>query len=216
MTTSKKGSKANDTTLLVLIVDRSGSMEPLRADMEGGIATLINEQAKETGTCLITLAQFDDRYEMLAEGVPASELLPYRLIPRGSTALLDAMGRTISDVRARVEALDATERPGNIIFAVITDGLENASKEWSHLQVMDSVKARIAEGWHFTFLGANQDSIKEGGRIGVDSGSSLNFSASPTGTREAVRAASASMGRMRRGETETLTYTEDERRRAAG
>ncbi len=216
MTTSKKASNASDTTLLVLVIDRSGSMETIKEDMEGGVKSLLDEQAKVSGTCLVTLVQFDDHYEMLAEGVPVFELLPYRLIPRGTTALLDAIGRTISDVRARVEALEPAERPGHIIFAVITDGLENASKEWSRLQVMDSVQARIAEGWAFTFVGANQDSIREGGRIGVDAGSSLNFSASPTGTREAVHAASASMGRMRRGEAEKLTYTEDERRRAAG
>ena len=106
--------------------------------------------------------------------------------------------------------------PGHIIVAVITDGMENASKEWSHLQVMDSVKARIDEGWHFTFLGANQDAIQEGARIGVAVGSSMTYAATPTGTREAVHAASASMGRMRRGEAQTLTYTEEERRRAAG
>ena len=70
---------------------------------------------------------------------PAAELVPYRLVPRGSTALLDAIGRTISDVRARIEALDPAGRPGHIVFAVITDGLENASKEWSRLQVMDCV-----------------------------------------------------------------------------
>ena len=130
--------------------------------------------------------------------------------------MLDAIGRTISEVRARVEALDPAERPGHIIFAVITDGMENASKEWSRLQIMDSVQARIDEGWHFTFLGANQDAIREGGSIGVAPGSSMTYAATPTGTHEAVRAASASMGRMGRGEAESLEFTEDERRRAAG
>jgi Mg-chelatase subunit ChlD len=216
MTTPKKGNNTKSTTLLVLVIDRSGSMESIREDMEGGIKSLLNEQAKEKGTCLVTLAQFDDQYELLAEGVPVSELLPYRLIPRGTTALLDAIGRTISDVRTRVEALDPPERPGHIIFAVITDGMENASREWSRLQLMDSVKARMDEGWHFTFLGANQDAIREGGSMGVAAGSSMTYAATPTGTREAVQAASASMRRMRRGEAETLTYTEDERRRAAG
>lgn len=215
MTTPKKSSNA-DTTLLVLIIDRSGSMESIREDMEGGIKTLLAEQAKEEGTCLVTLVQFDDHYEVLAEGTPVAELLPYRLVPRGSTALLDAIGRTISHVRAGIEALGPAERPGHIIVAVITDGLENASKEWSHLQVMDSVKARVDEGWHFTFLGANQDAIQEGGRMGVAADSSLTYGASPTGAREAARSASASMSRMRRGESKGLEYTEDERRRSAG
>jgi uncharacterized protein YegL len=215
MMAPSKDSKATDTTLLVLVIDRSGSMESIREDMEGGIKSLIEEQAKEEGICLVTLVQFDDRYEVLADDVPASELLQYRLVPRGSTALLDALGRTISHVRARIESLDQASRPDHVIVAVVTDGLENASKEWSHLQVTDSVKARIDEGWHFTFLGSNQDAIQEGGKMGVAAGSAMGFAATPTGTREAVQAASASMGRMRRGEANTLEYTEDERRRAA-
>jgi len=105
-------------------------MESVRADMEGGIKTLLEEQAKEAGPCLVTLAPFDDSYEMLVQGIPAAELEPYRLVPRGSTALLDAIGRTINDVRARIEALEPNRRPGHIIFAVITDGMENASREW--------------------------------------------------------------------------------------
>ena len=148
MTTPKKVSNAKDTTLLVLVIDRSGSMESIKSDMQGGVATLIAEQAKEKGTCLVTLAQFDDHYELLAEGVPASELLPYRLIPRGTTALLDAIGRTISDVRSRMEALDPAERPAHVIFGVVTDGMENASREWSRLPVsythLDVYKRQVA------------------------------------------------------------------------
>ena len=215
MTPSEKTSKSAETTLLVLVVDRSGSMESIREDMEGGIKTVIDEQSKEPGTCLVTLVQFDDTYEVLAQCVPVAELEHYRLIPRGSTALLDAIGRTISDVRARVEALDPDRRPGQIVFAVITDGMENASKEWSRLQVMDSVKARVDEGWHFTFLGANQDAIQEGGSVGVAAGASLTYDASAAGTREAMSSLSSSIGRIRRGESTQVEYTEQERKRSS-
>jgi Mg-chelatase subunit ChlD len=215
MTTSHK-KKGAESTLLVLIIDRSGSMESIREDMEGGIKTLPSEQAEEPGSCVVTLAQFDNVYELVADEVPVAELTTYRLVPRGSTALLDALGRTISYVRARVEALGPAERPGHIVVAVITDGLENASTEWSHLQVMDSVKARIDEGWHFTFLGANQDAIQEGRSMGVAAASSLNYAATSDGTREAMSSTSASMRRMRRGEAKSLEYTEEERRRSAG
>lgn len=84
MTTLKKKSpKGGGTTLLVLVVDRSGSMESIRTDMEGGIASLLAEQSTEEGCCLVTLVQFDNEYELLADAVPISELLPYRLVPRG-------------------------------------------------------------------------------------------------------------------------------------
>ena len=215
MTPSNKTTAAADTTLLVLVVDRGGSMESIREDMESGIKTLLDEQAKEPGQCLVRLAEFDDHYEVLAQGVPVAELKPYRLIPRGSTALLDAIGRTISDVRSRVESLEHNRRPGHIVFAVITDGMENASKEWSRLQVMDSVKARIGEGWDFTFLGANQDAIQEGGEVGVAAGASLTYDASAAGARAAMSGLSASIGRVRRGETTKVEYTREERRQVS-
>lgn len=216
MGTTKKRTKAANTTLLVLVVDRSGSMESIWEDMEGGIKTLLKEQEKEAGTCLVTLAQFDDVYELVADGVPVLELEPYRLVPRGATALLDAIGRTIGHVKGRLSGLDPAHRPGHVLVAVITDGMENASREWSRMQVMDSVKARISEGWDFTFLGANQDAIQEGGRLGVDAASSLTYDASPTGAREAFAAMSSSVGKKRRGETKSLEFTSEERRRASG
>jgi uncharacterized protein YegL len=216
MGTPKKAASGAGTTLLALVVDRSGSMSDIKDDMEGGIKTLIEEQSREQGTCLVTLAQFDDVYEVLAEAVPAAELVPYRLVPRGSTALLDAIGRTISMVHASVEATDPNRRPQNVVIAVITDGLENASKEWTRLQVMDSVKARISEGWHFTFLGADQDAIQEGRGLGVDAASSLTFDKSSAGSTGVMQSLSASVRRVRSGEASSIEFTEDERRASSG
>jgi uncharacterized protein YegL len=213
---AKGTTKANGTTLLTLVVDRSGSMVSIKEDMEGGIKTLIDEQAKEAGTCLVTLAQFDDIYEVVADEVPAAEMAPYVLVPRNTTALLDAIGRTIAKVHARIESTESADRPANVVFAVITDGLENASKEWSRLQVMDSVKARSAEGWHFSFLGADQDAIQEGGDLGVAAGSSLKWDKSAKGADEAMKSLSASVRRVRSGEAQNLEYTEDERKAASG
>ena len=215
MTTEENPGKS-DTTLLVLVVDRSGSMETIREDMEGGIKTVLAEQANEPGRCLVTLVQFDTEYEILFDCVPVAELGDHRLVPRGSTALLDAMGRTISTVRARLEGLPREERPGNVIVAVVTDGLENSSREWTRDAVMAAVKDRIDAGWQFTFIGANQDAIDEGERLGVNPDASMNFTASPAASRAAMGSLSASVGRMRRGEAAGLTYTDEERRRAAG
>jgi Mg-chelatase subunit ChlD len=175
-TTTKKPAAGSHTTtptetlqdaLLVLVVDRSGSMETIRDDMQGGLNSLLAEQAKLEGRCFVTLAQFDDSYEVLADA--------YRLVPRGSTALLDAIGRTVSTTKAWLDELPAAERP-RVLFTVITDGMENASREWSRQQVMDAVTARQGEGWDFTFLGANQDAIHEGSTMGFSEGSSITYS----------------------------------------
>jgi Mg-chelatase subunit ChlD len=206
----------NNTTLLVLVVDRSGSMETIRTDMEGGIKSLLADQADEPGQCLVTLVQFDTEYEVLFDAVPAAELRDYRLVPRGSTALLDAMGRTISTVRARLATLPREKRPVNVIVAVVTDGLENSSREWTRDAVMAAVKDRIDAGWHFTFIGANQDAIQEGERLGVNADASMTFAASPAASRAAMGSLSANVGRMRRGEAAGLMFTDDERRRSAG
>jgi uncharacterized protein YegL len=214
MTASENLEKTAGTTLLTLVVDRSGSMSDIKDDMEGGIKTLIEEQAREQGECLV--AQFDNEYEVVADGVPAAEMVPYRLVPRGMTALLDAIGRTIAMVHSRIENMNPKDRPANVIFAVITDGMENASQEWSRLQVMDSVKARTDEGWHFTFLGADQDAVQEGRGLGVDGAASLTWDKSAKGVAGSMRSASASYSRLRRGEAQRIEYTEAERKAASG
>jgi hypothetical protein len=187
-------------------------MESIRSDMEGGIRMLIEEQAKEPGTCLVTLAQFDTEYEILCRAIPAAEVGPYRLQPRGSTALLDAIGRTIGEVASTVESQPVDRRPRHVIFAVVTDGLENSSREWSRDKVMSAVKERSEAGWHFSFLGANQDAIQEGGNLGVSAAAAMTYAASSAGVRGVMSSLSASARRVRSGADQTLTFTEQERR----
>jgi Mg-chelatase subunit ChlD len=207
---------SSSATLLVLVVDRSGSMQSIRSDMEGGIKVLIEEQAMEPGECLITLAQFDTEYEILFQAIPAAEVGQYRLVPRGGTALLDAIGRTIGEVTGTIEAQTVDRRPDHVVFAVVTDGLENSSREWSREKVMAAVKERSDAGWHFSFLGANQDAIQEGGNLGVSPAAAMTYEASSAGVRGAMTSLSASMGRVRSGVDKQLTYTEQERRRSEG
>jgi Mg-chelatase subunit ChlD len=201
------------TTLVVLVVDRSGSMESIRDDMEGGIRTLLKEQAEEPGTCVVTLAQFDTEYELLFQSIPAAEVT-YDLVPRGGTALLDAIGRTIVHVRHTVEAQPEPLRPAHVVFAVVTDGLENSSVEWTKAKVLDAVKQASDTGWQFTFLGANQDAIAEGGGMGFGRAGSMTYDASSAGVTGAMSAMSASVRRLRRGIDPGLSYTEEERRQS--
>lgn len=205
----------SQSTLLVLVVDRSGSMETIRGEMEAGIKLLLDEQAKEPGTCFVTMAQFDTVYELLFEGIPAAEVGAYALEPRGGTALLDAIGRTIGKVRGWIDSEAPDRRPAHVVFAVVTDGLENSSQEWTRAQVMSQVKERSDAGWHFSFLGANQDAIQEGGQLGVTAASSMTYAPSADGVRAAMSSLSASVGRVRAGAA-AMSYTDEERRRSTG
>ena len=202
------------TTMLVLVVDRSGSMQSIRSDMEGGIKALLEEQGRGPGQCLVTLAQFDTEYELVFQGVPAAQVGAYQLVPRGSTALLDAIGRTIGVVRGSLDRVGPSNQPDQVVFAVVTDGLENASKEWSRDKVMAAVKQCSASGWHFTFLGANQDAIKESGLLGVQAGSALTYAPAPGAVAAAMSSLSTSVGRLRRGTATSVSYTEEERQQS--
>ena len=100
----------SDLTDITLVVDRSGSMDEVREDAEGGVNTFIRQQAKEPGEALLTLVQFDTEYEFLHSGVPIQDVPKYELVPRGMTALLDAVGR-----RRRYPV-----RPSELLRTIIT------------------------------------------------------------------------------------------------
>lgn len=182
-----------DTTLLVFIIDRSGSMESIQDDMQGGIASTLKERI-DTDT-VVTLAQFDGDYELVAERTPIKDLAPYRLMPRGNTALLDAIGRTITSTKYWLDETPEQERPERVMVVVVTDGMENASREWTRLQVTDAVSARMAEGWNFTFLGANQDAIQEGRSMGFRDQDSMTFATSKKGVANSFASVNSKLDR---------------------
>ncbi len=121
----------SDLTHLYFLLDRSGSMQSIKSDIEGGFAAFVEEQRSGAGEALATLAQFDDVYELVYADRPVASVPPLDLQPRNMTALHDAMGRLVTDAGARLAALPEEERPGTVVVAIMTDGLENASKEWN-------------------------------------------------------------------------------------
>jgi hypothetical protein len=108
-----------DLTDITLVVDRSSSMASVREDAEGGVNTFITDQAKEPGEALLTLVQFDTEYEFLHKGVPVSQVPKYELVPRGMTALLDAVGRAINETGERLSKMPDQDRPSLVIFVVM-------------------------------------------------------------------------------------------------
>lgn len=165
-----------DLTLIGILVDRSGSMNTCRADMEGGIASLLEEQAETDNSIEVTLAQFDTTYDIVYPPTAIKDVPKYVLQPRGGTALLDAMGRFITETGEALAKKKDKNRPGKVLIVIVTDGYENRSNEWTR----PAVKALITQqrgiyNWDFVFLGANMDAVSEADSFGIARGSALTF-----------------------------------------
>ena len=142
-------------THLTLVVDRSGSMESMRDDAQGGIKTLVTEQFAEPGTISITMVEFDNEFSDVAR--MAAKPFDYQLHPRGGTALLDAVGREIARTGEDLAAMPEDQRPGKVIFVVVTDGQENSSHEFTIETVRSAInRQKISFGWEFQFIGAGE------------------------------------------------------------
>ena len=204
----------SDLTDITLVVDRSGSMEQVREDAEGGVNAFIEQQAKEPGDALLTLVQFDTEYEFLHKGVPISQVPKYKLVPRGMTALLDAVGRAINETGERLAKMAEQDRPGLVVFVVMTDGEENSSKEFSKADIKAMIqRQQDTYKWHFTFLGANQDAFAEAGGMGIDAGGVANFALDKMAAAYAATGGKVSRMRKQRraGETVSNEFTDEER-----
>lgn len=163
-------------TEIVLIVDRSGSMASIQSDAEGGINSFIEEQKKVAGNANLTLAQFDTDYDLVFDGVDIQEVEPYSLYPRGATALLDAIGKTINVVGARLARQKEFQRPSKVIVVIVTDGAENSSSEFSKAQINELITQQTdVWKWEFVYLAAGQDAIQEAQSLGISANTASNF-----------------------------------------
>ena len=178
-----KNNKPKDVEL-VFILDRSGSMGGLESDTIGGYNSMLSKQKKEkTGKVSVTTVLFDDQYELLYNQVPIEKVSPMteeEYYVRGSTALLDAIGKTVMQVKANQ---DRKEIKDKVLFVIITDGMENASREYRVEQVKKLIEERKEkDNWEFLFLGANIDAIGAAQNIGIDSSRAVRFKSDKKGT----------------------------------
>jgi hypothetical protein len=203
-------------TDVTILLDRSGSMANLAADLRGGINSLLDEQAGLPGKILVSIVQFDNEILETCLGVSAAaapRLDESNYVPRASTALNDAMGITITRTGERYSALTEENRPGKVVFVVFTDGMENSSIEYSSERILEMVKHQTdTYGWKFLFLGANIDAIAVGGQVGVENNYAATYSASPRAMRAATAMVSDKMRRFRISPTDTMpSWTQTER-----
>ncbi len=155
-------------TDLTFLLDRSGSMSAIEAATVSGFGEFVTEQRRAPGRCLVTLNRFDTDYDRVYTAVPVEDVPPLVLEPRGMTAMLDAIARTIRETGERLASLPEDSRPGQVIVGIMTDGLENASRETTHAQVKSLIEHQEqVYGWSFLYMGANQDAIEVGASIGV-------------------------------------------------
>ncbi len=176
-----------DLTELVFILDRSGSMSGLEADTIGGYNSMLSKQKREPGEAVITTVLFDDKYELLHDRIGLKGIAPItdrEYFVRGSTALLDAIGRTISKIGNAQKHTLETERAEKTLFVITTDGMENASREYGYdkiRQLLERQKTRY--GWEFIFLGANIDAVETAARFGINADRAVNYNADSEGTQ---------------------------------
>ena len=173
-------------TEMVFIIDRSGSMTGLESDTIGGFNSTIKRQKEEEGEAKVTTILFDNRYEVLHDRFDLSqikEMTEDEYYTRGTTALLDAMGRAIRKTINVQKHLPEEERAENVVFVIITDGYENASHEYSYREIRRLVEMEQEQyGWEFLFLGADIDAVAEGGRLGIRSDRTVRYMHDKVGT----------------------------------
>jgi uncharacterized protein YegL len=181
-----------DYTEIVVLLDRSGSMQHGKDDHEGGLISFVEDQRQLEGDVRFTLIQFDnvEPCEIIYDGVPIASVDQITLIPRGGTPLLDAVGLTIAHVAERLKG----KKPDQVVVMIITDGQENASREYKREQVKQMIREyETNHNWKFLYLGADVDAFAEAGGLAIDAGTALRTSKSPQGLRKAYEAVTSNM-----------------------
>jgi len=189
-------------TELVFILDRSGSMHSMANEAVGGFNSFLEEQKKCPGDAKLTLVLFDHEYQLVHNGKNIQEIEPLctrTYAPRGTTALIDAVGRTIDDVGKRLSETPERDRPSKILVAILTDGLENASRDYDKKRIREMISHQQNKySWKFVFLASNQDAFSEATKIGISGNLSLNYACSAVGYKDAFTLCSEAATSYRR------------------
>lgn len=192
------------STLISVILDRSGSMSVARDYALETINSFLEEQIRE-GPTRITLTLFNEKTETPYVAIPGQEFRPltrhdYR--PDGLTGLLDAVGRTLDKTERWIRQQPKEHRPSQTVFVIVTDGLENASTRWTNRHVRNAIKRLEDQGAQFVFLGANQDSWLVGHDLGIHAGVTIDFAVKEQSMKAALAEASSAAIDYRRSRTQ--------------
>lgn len=189
-------------TELVFILDRSGSMSGLESDTIGGFNAMLKKQRKEEGECLVSTILFDHHFKVLHDRVPLSEVKDmteedYQV--GGATALVDAIGRSIHHIGNIHKYARREDVPDSTLFVITTDGMENASKQYSASEVRKMIRRQEEKyGWQFLFVGANIDAVETADCLGIRKENAVNYHADEAGTAVVYENISKAVGFMRK------------------
>jgi Mg-chelatase subunit ChlD len=204
-------------THISIILDRSGSMQSIKSDIIGGFNSFLLDQKEVKEKATLTLVQFDGQnpYEYIYDFKDiqkVEELNDRSYMPRGNTPLLDAIGRGITDLENKISFLDAIENPESIIFVIITDGYENASREFSKEQIMKMIKEKSEKSnWEFVFLSADLDAINDASDYGFHRRATMSFDKTSEGTRSAYYSMSDKIKKKRMNKSMRFEFDDIDR-----
>ena len=189
-------------TELVFILDRSGSMAGLESDTIGGFNSLIEKQKKEDGECYVSTVIFDNVSEVLHDRVKLAEvnkMTEKEYTVRGATALIDAIGGAIHHIKNVHKYIRPEDVPEHTMFVITTDGMENASHQYSSDQVKKMIEEQKEKcGWEFLFIGANIDAVETAAKFGINSDRAVNYHADTVGTGVLYETVSATVCNFRK------------------
>jgi uncharacterized protein YegL len=204
-------------TDITIILDRSGSMQGIKEATITAFNTFLKEQKKDGLPTNLSFIQFDDQYEKNYTEKDihlAKELNAQTFEPRGLTALLDAIGRTVKNTKKRIRNKDKSERADKVIIAIITDGFENASREYTREKIFKMIrKHEERDNWKFVFLAANQDAIAEGARFGIHQDRAMTYRADKQGIHEAFLSFNNKLSNYKQSALVDLKFDEEDRKK---
>lgn len=187
-------------TEIVCICDRSGSMEDIKSDAIGGFNAFLKDQKSQPGVAIMTIVLFDDRYEVPFSAVPINEIKPFTnqtFVPRGRTALLDAIGRTVTDLFAR--------NPQKAVVMILTDGHENASQEYNFSRIKEMMSECETRGWFVAYISADMNAFDNAASVGIKRSHAMHFSNDGDGIQVAHLSASLASTQYRAGGTKSMS-----------
>lgn len=188
-------------TEIAFVLDRSGSMSGCQEAAIAGFNQFLREQQEARGLARLTLVLFDDEYLVPVQSLPVQEVVALdweTFVPRGSTALLDAIGKTIDDLGARIAALPEGDRPAQVIVSILTDGYENASRHFTWHDLAQRIRHQTdVYQWTFLFLGANQDAIATAAQMNIGHQNAATFVADSAGAAAPSRTLSRKIRGLR-------------------